>query len=178
MSGVSSDNINPIRGWYGYVMIGPYFEFSVWHHPLDRFTLCRACPASRLYFYVHWSATISRPGSLLVGWASLLSDPDERAFVSDILFLGFFRPGWLRPKFDIDHASHVSFNASMASMWPLFLMFVLMELSSLVIWDRNKVITAISAAIWVINFGFQLAGEFTSSNPCESQRIWFDIRCR
>jgi hypothetical protein len=35
-----------------------------------------------------------------------------------------------------------------------------MELSSLVIWDRNKIIAVISAAIWVINFGFQLAGEF------------------
>jgi hypothetical protein len=38
-----------------------------------------------------------------------------------------------------------------------------MELSSFAIWDKNKVIMAISAAIWVINLGFQLAGKSTSS---------------
>jgi hypothetical protein len=47
---------------------------------------------------------------------SIRSDPDDKAFVSDILSLGVFRPGWLRPKLDVDHASHVSFNVSMASM--------------------------------------------------------------
>jgi hypothetical protein len=51
--------------------------------------------------------------------------------------------------------------------------YVLMELSSFAIWDRSKVIMAISAAIWVINLGFQLTGKFTSSTSivCESQRI-------
>ena len=131
------------------------------------------------YYYAHWSTSIPRPGSLPVGWASLLrSDPDKRAFVSDILSLGIFRLGWLRPKFDINHASHVSFNPSMVSMWWLFPMYVLIERSSFAIWDRSKIITAISAVVWVANLGFQLAGELTSSSPCGPQRIWFDIRCR
>ena len=102
---------------------------------------------------------------------SLRSDPDDKAFVSVILSLGFCRPGWLLPKLDIDYASHVSFNVSMVSMSRLFPMYVLMELFSFAIWDRNKAIAAISAAIWVVNLGFQLAGELTSSSPCESQRI-------
>jgi hypothetical protein len=37
-----------------------------------------------------------------------------------------------------------------------------MELSSFAIWDRNKVIMAISATVWLINLGFQLAGKLTS----------------
>jgi hypothetical protein len=46
-----------------------------------------------------------------------------------------------------------------------------MELSSFAIWDRSKVVLAISAAIWVINLGFQLAGKSTSIalSPCEYQ---------
>jgi hypothetical protein len=53
----------------------------------------------------------------------------------------------------------------------LFPKYVLMKPSSFAIWDRNKVIMAISAAIWVINVGFQLTGELTFSSlvsPCES----------
>jgi hypothetical protein len=46
-----------------------------------------------------------------------------------------------------------------------------MGLSSYAIWDKSKVIMGISAAIWVVNLGFQLAGKLTSSIPCESQRI-------
>jgi hypothetical protein len=48
---------------------------------------------------------------------------------------------------------------------------LIMELSSFAIWDKSKVIMAISAAIWVINLVFQLAGKLISSIPCESQRI-------
>ena len=47
----------------------------------------------------------------------------------------------------------------------LFPKCVLMEISSFAIWDRNKVIIAISAAIWFTNIGAQLTGEFTSSIP-------------
>ncbi len=130
------------------------------------------------FFYAHWLATIPRHGSLPVGWASNLY---ERAFVPDILPLGIFRTGWLWPKFDIDHASHVSFYVSVGHDFhgtTLFPKYVLMELSSFAIWDKSKIIMAISSAIWVINLGFQLAGKLTSSIPCESQRIWFDIRYR
>jgi hypothetical protein len=45
-----------------------------------------------------------------------------------------------------------------------------MEISSYAIWDKSKVIMGISAAIWVINLGFQLAGKLTSSTPCEAKR--------
>jgi hypothetical protein len=38
-----------------------------------------------------------------------------------------------------------------------------MLFSSFAIWDKSKVIMAISAAVWVINLGFQLAGKSTSS---------------
>jgi hypothetical protein len=93
-------------------------------------------------------------------------DPDKRAVCPDILFLDFFRPGWLWPKFDIDHASHVSFYACMGfHPTTLFPKYVLTELSSYAIWDRNKVVLGLSAAIWVINLGFQLAGKSTSSIP-------------
>jgi len=51
---------------------------------------------------------------------SLPSDPYERAFVPDILSLDFIRPGVLWPKLDIDHVSHVSFYASIASMLRLY----------------------------------------------------------
>jgi hypothetical protein len=47
----------------------------------------------------------------------------------------------------------------------LFLKYVLMGHSSFAIWDKNKVIMAISAAIWAINLGFQLAGKLTLSYP-------------
>jgi hypothetical protein len=47
-----------------------------------------------------------------------------------------------------------------------------MELSSYAIWDRSKVIMAISGGIWMINLGFQLAGKLISSTiPSESKRI-------
>jgi hypothetical protein len=94
--------------------------------------------------------------------------PYERAFVPDTLSLGIFGSGWLWPKFDIDHASHVSFYGFHATT--LFPKYVLMELSSYAIWDRSKVIMAISGGIWMINLGFQLAGKLTSSTiPCESK---------
>jgi hypothetical protein len=45
--------------------------------------------------------------------------------------------------------------------WALSSNYVLTELSSYAIWDKSKIIMAISAAIWVINLGFQLAGKLT-----------------
>jgi len=42
-----------------------------------------------------------------------------------------------------------------APMRLIFPKYVLMELSSFAIWDKSKVIMAISGAIWVINLGFQ-----------------------
>ena len=102
-----------------------------------------------------------------------MSDPYGRAFVPDILSLGIFLLRWLWPEFDIDHASHVSYDVPMASMRrPEVCAYVL---SSFAIWDKSKVIMAISAAIWVINLGFQLIGELASSTiiPCETQRIRF-----
>jgi hypothetical protein len=54
----------------------------------------------------------------------------------------------------------------------LFPKSVLMGLSSFAIWDKSKVIMAISVAIWVVNLGFQLKGKLISSTiPYESQRI-------
>jgi hypothetical protein len=47
----------------------------------------------------------------------------------------------------------------------LFPKYVLMKLSSFAIWDRNKVIMAISAALWVINLGFQVTGKLAFSIP-------------
>ncbi len=52
----------------------------------------------------------------------------------------------------------------------LFPKYVLMELSSFAIWDKNKAVMAISAGVWAINLIFQLIGQFTFSMPCESQR--------
>jgi len=49
-----------------------------------------------------------------------------------------------------------------------------MVFSSFAIWDKNKVIMAISAALWVANMSFQLAGEFAFSISCESQRITYE----
>jgi hypothetical protein len=46
--------------------------------------------------------------------------------------------------------------------------YVLMELSRFAIWEKSKVIMAISAVIWVINLGFQLEGKLISSDPSES----------
>ena len=88
----------------------------------------------------------------------------ERVVCPDILFLDCFCPGWLWLEFDIDHASHVSFYACIhaATSFPKY---VLMELSSFAIWDRNKIVLGISAVIWLINFGFQLAGKLPSSIP-------------
>ena len=91
--------------------------------------------------------------------AHLSLRPYERVFVPDILSLGICRPGWLWPKFNIDHASHVSSCLHGFRETTLFPKYVLMELSSFAIWDRSKVITAISAAIWVNNLGFQIAGK-------------------
>ena len=94
------------------------------------------------------------------------SDLKESALVpdSDILSLGIFRPWWLWPKFDIDHDSHVSLHGFHATT--PFTKHVLI-LFSYAIWDRSKIIMAISAAIWVINLGFQLAGRLTSSILCK-----------
>jgi hypothetical protein len=43
--------------------------------------------------------------------------------------------------------------------------YVLTEIPSFAIWDRNKIVLAISAIIWLINLGFQLAGKLTSTIP-------------
>jgi len=50
----------------------------------------------------------------------------------------------------------------------LFPKYGLMELSSFAIWEKSKVVMAISGAVWGINLGFQLAGKLTSSIPFES----------
>jgi hypothetical protein len=59
----------------------------------------------------------------------------------------------------------------MVHVTTLSLKCVLMVFSSFAIWDKNKVIMAISAALWVANMSFQFVGEFTFSIPCESQRM-------
>ena len=82
-----------------------------------------------------------------------------KAFAPNILSLGVFRPRWLWLKFDIDHAPHVSFCLHESHVTTLFFEYVLTELYSYAIWDKSKIIMAISAAIWVINLGFQLAGK-------------------
>jgi hypothetical protein len=51
---------------------------------------------------------------------------------------------------------------------------VLMAFSSFAIWDKNKVIMAISAALWVANMSFQFAGEFNFFISCESHRISYE----
>ena len=56
-------------------------------------------------------------------------------------------------------------------MTTLFSKYVLTELSSYAIWNKSKVIMAISAAIWATNVGFQLASKLTFSIPCEYQLI-------
>ena len=53
----------------------------------------------------------------------------------------------------------------------LFPKYVLTELPSYAIWDKNRAIMAISAAIWLFNLGFQVAGKLTSSISCEAQLI-------
>jgi hypothetical protein len=107
---------------------------------------------------------------LVIGWVSTPARPDERAVCPDILFLDYYLPGLLRPSLDIDHASHVSFYASVAHATTLFPKCVLMEISSFAIWEGNKIIMAITVAIWVGNIGLQLSGEFTFSIlvSCES----------
>ncbi|KAI0279557.1 hypothetical protein BGY98DRAFT_1175969 [Russula aff. rugulosa BPL654] len=51
---------------------------------------------------------------------------------------------------------------------------VLIMIRIYAIWDRSRVIMVISAVIWVINLGFQLAGKLTSSNPCiaKIRAVW------
>ena len=52
-------------------------------------------------------------------------------------------------------------------MTALFFEYVLTELSSYAIWNKSKVIMAISAVVWAVNLGFQLAGKLTRSIPSE-----------
>ena len=47
--------------------------------------------------------------------------------------------------------------------------FVLMKFSSFAIWDKNKVVMALTSTLWVANVSYQLAGEFTFPIPCEPQ---------
>ena len=53
----------------------------------------------------------------------------------------------------------------------LFFEYVLTEISSYAIWNKSKVIMAISAVVWAVNLGFQLAGKLTRSIPFEYQLI-------
>ncbi|KAF8497426.1 hypothetical protein F5888DRAFT_1803454 [Russula emetica] len=52
---------------------------------------------------------------------------------------------------------------------------MLITLRIFAIWDKNKVIMAISAAVWVVNLGFQLAGKLTSSVPCGPNLNVYDL---
>ncbi|KAF8497434.1 hypothetical protein F5888DRAFT_1906747, partial [Russula emetica] len=70
----------------------------------------------------------------------------------------------------------VTFSWAFSALGGYGLSSILIMLRIFAIWDKSKVIMAISAAIWVINLGFQLTGKLTSSIPRESQRIRFDIR--
>jgi hypothetical protein len=77
--------------------------------------------------------------------------------------------------------SIVTLIIQVACATTLSLKCALIEYSSFAIWDRNKVIMAISAAIWITNAGFQIIGEFTpSSILCEVNLSECDlnIRCR
>ena len=58
-----------------------------------------------------------------MGWVSPRPDSpaglDERVVCPDILSLDYHHRGLLRPSYDIDHTSHVSFYASMPHMTAL-----------------------------------------------------------
>jgi hypothetical protein len=135
---------------------------------------CQVGAVFYIYFFLRALIRHNPKAWVTFSWVGIPGlRPYERVFVPDILSLGVFRPGWLWPKFDIDHASHVSFYISMGfHATTLFPKSVLMGLSSFAIWDKSKVIMAISVAIWVVNLGFQLKGKLISSTiPYESQRI-------
>ena len=134
---------------------------------------CQVGAVFHVYFFLCALTGHNPKARITSGWVGIPGlRPYDRAFVPNILSVGICRPGWLRPKFDIDHASHVSFGVSVASMGRhSSSKYVLMELSSFAIWDKSKVVMAISAAIWVINLGFQLISKLTSSILCKSQRM-------
>ena len=72
--------------------------------------------------------------------------------------LDFFHPGpGLR--FAIDRTSHVSLlRFGMTAISPKY---VLIEPSSLAIWNRNKVIVCMAVSVWTVNLALLLAGEFS-----------------
>jgi hypothetical protein len=60
--------------------------------------------------------------------------------------------------------SIITLSVQVARATILSLKCALMKHSSFAIWDRNRAIMAISAAIWITNAVFQIIGEFTSSS--------------
>jgi hypothetical protein len=86
----------------------------------------------------------------------------EILFPSDLLSLGFCLPG-PGPRFAIARASHVSFRRFCATT--TLPKYILMERFSFAVWNRNKAIGAIIAAIWVTNVSLLFMGEFSPGCP-------------
>ncbi len=98
-------------------------------------------------------------------WVSIpltLAASYERALPPDLLFLDFFLPE-SGLGFAIDCNSHVGFQCFCVTA--IFQEYMLMALSSIAIWNRNKVIMAFTAVVWITNVSFQIRGEFP---PCIS----------
>jgi len=143
-SGVSFEDIKPIDGRYGYVMISPYFEFPysefVPLKDLPRCTLgyhrdCNSCldlferyvpnklpctcPIPQINFLS--VLTCHNPKSWIwATWVSIRLAPVacyEKLFLPDFLSLEFYRPepGF---RFAIARASHVSFQRFCATTMP------------------------------------------------------------
>jgi hypothetical protein len=102
---------------------------------------------------------------VLTSWVSIrlaLVTSYETLFLPNLLTLEFFLPGpGLR--LAIDRASHVSFQRFCATA--TLPKYMLMECFSVAIWNRNKGIAAIVAAIWVTNATLLLLGEFSPVSP-------------
>jgi hypothetical protein len=98
-------------------------------------------------------------------WVSIplaLAASYERALPPDLLCLGpFLRESEL--SFAIDCTSHVGFQCFCVTA--IFQEYMLMALSSVAIWNKNKVIMAFTAIVWVTNISLQLRSEFP---PCIS----------
>ena len=84
---------------------------------------------------------------------------EDRLFLGSVSLDLWLTGQWFR--FAVGPASHVSSPSS--RLTTVSSRYVLMESSSFAIWNMQKVVVALSAAIWVTNFAVLISCELYSS---------------
>ncbi|KAI0281022.1 hypothetical protein BGY98DRAFT_1185140, partial [Russula aff. rugulosa BPL654] len=145
------------------------YRWTIWIYLIARWATIAVVILIQISFNV--TSPMNCQAWVWASWVSIrlaLVTSYEILFLPDLLSLGFCLPG-PGPRFAIARASHVSFRRFCATT--TLPKHILMERFSFAVWNRNKAIGAIIAAIWVTNVSLLFMGVVRVNDRVHSFRV-------